>query len=133
MSSNFCCSFTLCYSVGSTSKDYAHFYGRMTDASDDGKLLRIHTENKNIKLFRSGDIILFKLTKHRDGNSCRGTVRDTDGNYLVFSVSSFTPCSLDGDRLRVGSLIKPESTTLSERVSDARVYRDVLYKRKDDF
>ena len=60
-------------------------------------------------------------------------MRDTDGNYIVFSVASFTPCSLDGERLRVGSLMKLESFMLSERVSDAKVYRDVLLKRKDDF
>ena len=31
-------------------EDYSHFYGRVTDVSEDGKILRVNTENKNIKL-----------------------------------------------------------------------------------
>ena len=82
-------------------EDYSHFYGRVTDVSDDGKILRVNTENKNIKLFRAGDILLFKLTKSRENKNCVGYVRDIDGDYLVYSVTSYAACSIDEERLRV--------------------------------
>jgi hypothetical protein len=114
-------------------EDYSHFYGRITDVSKDGAILRVNTENKNIKLFRSGDVVKFKLTKNKDGENCIGYVRDVDGDYLVYSVMSFAACSINEERLRVGSLLKLESKQLSERIGDALVFRDVLEKRKDDF
>ena len=124
-----------CLSVQSNfaMEDYSHFYGRVTDVSEDRKVLRVNTENKNIKLFRAGDVLHFKLTKSRNNESCVGYVRDIDGDYLVYSVTSFAACSIDGDSLRVGTLIKLESKQLSERISDALVFREVLQKRKDDF
>tara|TARA_B100000925_G_C21998200_1_gene469980 strand:+ start:712 stop:1419 length:708 start_codon:yes stop_codon:yes gene_type:complete len=113
--------------------DYSHFYGRVTDVSDDGRILRVNTENKNIKLFRAGDVVNFRLTKNVDGDDCIGYVRDIDGDYLVYSVTSYAACSIQGERLRVGTLIKLESKQLFERINDALVFRDVLQKRKDDF
>lgn len=114
-------------------EDYSHFYGRVTDVSKEGNILKVNTENKNIKLFRAGDVLHFKLTKNRDGESCVGYVRDVDGDYLVYSVTSFAACSINSERLRVGTLIKMESKQLFERISDALVFREVLQKRKDDF
>ena len=64
--------------------DYSYFYGRVSDLSKDQKIVRFSTENRNIKLFRAGDTLRFRVIKDKNGEECIGHVRDSDENYLVF-------------------------------------------------
>ena len=117
----------------STPPDYSYFYGRITDMTADGKIVRLNTENKNIKLFRAGDILKFKTIKGEIDKECLGYVRDTDGAYLVFSVTSYSACWDKDYKMRIGTLLRINSERLFERLKDAKVFREVLKKRKEDF
>ena len=116
-----------------SAEDYSYFYGRITDMTQDGKIVRLNTENKNIKLFRSGDILKFKTIKGEKGKECLGYVRDTDDAYLVFSVTSYSSCWDKDYKMRIGTLLRINSERLFERLKDAKVFREVLKKRKEDF
>ena len=113
--------------------DYSYFYGRVSDLSKDQKMIRFSTENRNIKLFRAGDTLRFRVIKDKDGEECIGHVRDSDENYLVFSVTSYAPCLGDRLKMRIGNILRVNSEALFSRIKDAKVFREVLKKRKKDF
>ena len=41
--------------------DYSTFTGRVTDRDDTASIVKISSENRNIKFFRSGDMVRFRL------------------------------------------------------------------------
>ena len=115
-------------------KDYSNFYARVTDRNESGNVLKVSTENRNIKLFRAGDTIRFTLTKKSiRSESCNGYVRDVEEGFFVFSVNDFKGCFGTTNYLRRGTLLKVSSAILAKRIRDAEVYREVLFKRKKDF
>ena len=115
-------------------KDYSNFYARVTDRNDSGNVLKVSTENRNIKLFRAGDPIQFTLTKKSYRSEyCNGYVRDVEQGFFVFAVNDFKGCFGTDNYLRRGTLLKISSGILAKRIRDAEVYREVLFKRKKDF
>ena len=115
-------------------KDYSNFYARVTDRNESGNVLKVSTENRNIKLFRAGDPIQFTLTKKSSRTDyCNGYVRDVEQGFFVFAVNDFKGCFGTDNYLRRGTLLKVSSGILAKRIRDAEVYREVLFKRKKDF
>ena len=114
-------------------EEYSKFYGRITDRNQRGNILKIHTENSNIKLFQAGDITKFFMASKVSKEACIGYVRDVENNYLVLSVNNIDKCWSQFGRIRRGSMIKLESEILAKRIIDAGIFREVLIKRKNDY
>ena len=113
--------------------DYSTFYGRVTDKSVSSEILKISTENRNVKLFRAGDKIRFTVAKSPEKDPCLGFVRDVEEGLFVVSVKDFHPCWGSEKYFRRGTLLNFSSQILAKRIKDAGVYREVLIKRKEDF
>jgi hypothetical protein len=114
-------------------EDYSKFYGRITDRNQRGDILKIHTENSNIKLFQAGDVTRFYLASKLDQDPCIAYVRDVENNYLVVSVNNIDQCWNLFGGIRRGAILKFDSEILAKRVIDASVFREVLIKRKNDY
>ena len=114
-------------------EDYSKFYGRITDRNNKGDILKIHTENANIKLFQAGDVTKFYLASRLEESPCVGYVRDIEDNYLVISVNNIEQCWNKFGGIRRGSILKFDSEILAKRIVDAGVFREVLIKRKNDY
>ncbi len=112
--------------------DYSQFTGRVTDRDDTNSLVKVISENGNIKFFRSGDPLRFKLA-NQETNYCRGFVRSVEKNYFVLYVQDITKCWAKNEYFRRGSLLVFDAKTLAARVRDASTYRIVLLKRRRDF
>jgi hypothetical protein len=112
--------------------DYSVFTGRVTDRDDTNSIVKVTSENKNIKFFRSGDPVRFRLAA-QNTRLCRGYVRSIEKNYFVLYVQDITLCWGKNDYFRRGSLLVFNSDTLSSRVRDASTYRIVLLRRRSDF
>lgn len=112
--------------------DYSEFTGRVTDRDDTNSIIKVSSENKNIKFFRSGDLVRFRLAS-KDSRKCRGYVRSVEDGYFVLYVQDITLCWGSGKYFRRGSMIVFNSDTLASRVRDASTFRIVLLKRRRDF
>jgi hypothetical protein len=112
--------------------NYAEFTGRVTDRDDTSSIIKISSENRNIKFFRSGDLVRFRLAS-KDSRDCRGYVRSVEKGYFVLYVQDITLCWGAGKYFRRGSMLVFSSDTLAARVRDASTYRIVLLKRRRDF
>lgn len=112
--------------------DYSQFTGRVTDRDDTNAIVKISSENKNIKFFRSGDPVRFRLAA-QNTRFCRGYVRSVEKEYFVLYVQDITLCWGKNDYFRRGSLLVFNSDTLASRVRDASTYRIVLLRRRSDF
>lgn len=114
------------------SYDYSKFTGRVTDRDKSTNILKISSENKNIKFFRAGDLVSFTVAS-RDSNFCKGYVRNVEENFFVIYVKDIYSCWEDTDYFRRGSLLRFQSNQLSLRVREASKHRIILLKRKRDF
>ena len=113
--------------------DYSVFYGRVTDKSRNGEILKISTENKHVKLFKAGDRIEFTVSRKENKKPCLGYMRDVEDGMFVVSVEDFHPCWGSDNLFRRGTLLNFKSKVLFKRLKDADIYRSVLIKRKEDF
>ena len=57
--------------------NYSKFSGRMTDRDKVGNILKILSENKNIKFFRPGDLVEFRLAR-LGNNLCKGHIKSEE-------------------------------------------------------
>lgn len=112
--------------------DYSNFTGRVTDRDDTNSIVKVTSENENIKFFRSGDMVRFRLAA-QNTKECRGYIRSVEKNYIVLYVQDITLCWGVDDYFRRGSLLVFNSDTLASRVRDASTYRIVLLKRRSSF
>ncbi len=112
--------------------DYATFTGRVTDRDDTNSIVKISSENKNIKFFRSGDLVRFRLAA-KNSRNCRGFVRSVEKDYFVLYVQNITLCWGSGKYFRRGAMLVFNSKALASRVRDASTYRIVLLKRRRSF
>jgi len=112
--------------------DYSEFTGRVTDRDDTNSIFKISSENRNIKFFRSGDLVKFRLAS-KDTKSCMGYVRSVEEDYFVMFVKDITKCWGLQKYFRRGAMLVFESGTLASRVRDASTFRIVLLKRRRDF
>ena len=112
--------------------DYSTFTARVTDRDDTNAIVKVSSENKNIKFFRSGDQLRFRLAAQKT-KYCRGYIRSVEKNYFVLYVQDITLCWGNNDYFRRGSLLLVKSDTLTSRVRDASTFRIVLLRRRADF
>jgi hypothetical protein len=113
-------------------ENYSKFTARVTDRDETGNVLKLFSDNKNIKFFRAGDRVKFSVAR-LEGENCIGHIRNVDGKYIVVYVKDFNPCWKQGEYFRRGTFLNFEAKSLADRVQDASYYRAVLIKRKTDF
>jgi len=112
--------------------DYSTFTGRVTDRDDTASIVKISSENRNIKFFRSGDMVRFRLAS-KNTKKCRGYVRSVEEEYFVLYVQDITLCWGSGRYFRRGAMLVFSADMLASRVRDASTFRIVLLKRRSDF
>lgn len=112
---------------------YDQFMGRVTDKDKTGRVLKIHVENNNTKFFKAGDVVYFRVNRHKSDLPCRGSVKGVEGDYFVIYVTDLNPC-WDKDRyFPRGLQLNFESEKLAHRVFEASKYRENLLLRKEGF
>lgn len=112
--------------------DYSKFVGRVTDRDSSGQVIKIKTENNNIKFFRSGDAVNFSLARKGD-YSCQGYVRGLEDYYVALYVVNIQKCLPEEMQpLRIGSELDLQSKVLQERILYGSQYRMVLLKMHKD-
>jgi hypothetical protein len=113
--------------------DYSRFTGRVTDRDPSANVLKISSEMQNVKFFRSGDELRFKVAAGGGGRNCFANVRGVEEGYLVIYVRDIKPCWGEDEYFRRGTMLVFESEALGKRVYDAAMFRLVLIKRRKDF
>lgn len=113
--------------------DYTNFSGRVTDRDATGTIVKVTSENKNIKFFRASDPVDFKVQNGPKGEFCEGHVRSIEENYFVMYVKDLHVCFPNDDYFRRGTALILRSEKLGMRVKEASVYRGSLIKKKKDY
>lgn len=113
--------------------DYSKFPGRVTDRDISTSILKVTSENANIKFFRIGDLVEFNVAKLEDKDKCQAYVRSVEKGYFVIFVKDLYPCWKGSEYFRRGTQLIFYSTTLAQRVKDASLYRNILLRRRKDF
>lgn len=113
-------------------KDYSRFSGRVSDRNQSHTHLKISSESKNMKFFRTGDQIYFRLS-NRDTEYCSGYVRNVEEGYIVITHNSLKPCLGKQNFILRGTSLLLFSERLNERVRDADLYHRVLSRKKKNF
>jgi hypothetical protein len=112
--------------------NYSKFSGRMTDRDKVGNIIKIYSENKNIKFFRPGDLVEFRLVRLND-NLCRGYIKSVEERYFTLYVKDLFRCWKKSSYLRRGTQMVFYSAVLSERVKDAGLFRIILIKKRMEY
>ncbi|WP_290731486.1 hypothetical protein [Halobacteriovorax sp. JY17] len=113
--------------------DYSSFSARVTDRDKTSNIIKISSENRNIKFFRAGDEVLFNIASMKDREKCEGHVRSVEDKYFVIFVKDLIPCWGKSEYFRRGTVLVVKSFRLAERVREASIYRGILLKRKKSF
>jgi len=114
--------------------DYSRFPGRVSDRDASGNVVKVSTENRNVKFFRAGDAVEFEVASLAGSKTpCVGNLRDIEPGYFVMFVKDFYPCWGKDDYFRRGAQLDFHAPILAARVKDASIYRVLLLKRKRDF
>ena len=116
-----------------TKFDYSIFSGRVTDRDATTSIVKVSSENKNVRFFRAGDLVEFKIQNNKAGEQCQGFVRSIEENYFVMFVKDLFPCFPKEEYFRRGSVLVMHSEKLATRVREASVYRGSLLNKKKDF
>lgn len=113
--------------------DYSHFSGRVTDKDQTGSVLKINSENKNVRFFRASDLVEFKVQNNLKADYCQGFVRSIEENYFVMFVKDIKVCFSGDEYFRRGTALIFKSEKLASRVKEASAYRASLMKKKKDY
>jgi hypothetical protein len=113
--------------------DYENFSGRVTDRDATTSIVKISSENKNVKFFRAGDLVEFKVQSNKEGEYCQGFVRSLEPDYFVMYIKDLFPCFPKEEYFRRGTALIMHSEKLAQRVREASVYRASLMTKKKDF
>ncbi len=113
--------------------DYTKFSGRVTDRDSTTSVVKISSENKNIKFFRAGDLVEFRIQNNQSPDFCQGYVRSIEENYFVMFVKDLFICYPKEEYFRRGTALIIQSEKLSTRIREASVYRATLMNKKKDF
>ncbi len=114
--------------------DYSSFEGRVSDRDESSSILKIYSDNPNIKFFRAGDPLSFRIQRRNFGE-CQAQVRDVEPDYLIIFVRDLRPCwpRREDDYFRRGTALIFSSDRLEERVREASRHRHALLRRREDF
>jgi hypothetical protein len=113
--------------------DYSKFSGRVTDRDASASIVKISSESKNVRFFRAGDLILFKVQSQKNADFCEGFVRSIEDHYFVMFAKDLYPCFPKDEYFRRGTALIMKSPKLAERIREASVYRSSLMQKKTDF
>lgn len=113
--------------------DYSKFSGRVTDRDSTASIVKVSSENRNVKFFRAGDLVEFKIQNNKDSEYCQGHIRSIEENYFVMFVKDLFPCFPKEEYFRRGTALIMKSEKLALRVREASVYRATLLNKKKDF
>jgi hypothetical protein len=113
--------------------DYSSFSGRVTDRDATAAIVKVSSESKNVRFFRAGDLVQFKVQSQKDSDYCDGYVRSIEENYFVMFTKDLEPCFPQEDYFRRGTALIMRSTKLGQRIREASVYRASLIQKKKDF
>lgn len=115
--------------------DYSTFQARVTDRDKSASILKVFSQDKNVKFLRAGDSLNFQVQRVRSRGDCRAYVRDSEPEYLIIYVTDLTPCWPNADReyFRRGMLLNIHSESLAKRVREASRHRHTLLRRREDF
>lgn len=112
--------------------DYSFFSGRVTDKDDTTSIIKVSSESRNVKFFRSGDKVQFRLPAKKD-EYCEAYVRGIEENYFVLYVKDLSPCFGADEYFRRGTSLIFFSPKLLDRVREASIFRATLFQKKKDF
>ncbi len=113
--------------------DYTTFSGRVTDRDATTSIVKVSSETKNVKFFRAGDLIEFKIQKMEGSGFCQGYVRSIEDHYFIMYARELGPCFPKEEYFRRGTALILRSEKLAQRVREASVYRASLLNKKNDF
>lgn len=113
--------------------DYTKFSGRVTDRDATTSIVKISSENRNVKFFRSGDLVEFKIQNNKESEFCQGYVRSIEEKFFVMFVKDLFPCFPKEEYFRRGTALIMQSEKLAMRVREASVYRASLMNKKKDY
>ncbi|MBP9681536.1 MAG: hypothetical protein KBD76_09035 [Bacteriovorax sp.] len=113
--------------------DYSQFSARVTDRDATTSIVKISSESRNVKFFRAGDLVEFKIQNNRNGDFCQGYVRSIEENYFVMFVKDLFPCFPKEEYFRRGTALVMKSEKLAIRMREASIYRASLLNKKKDF
>lgn len=113
-------------------EDYSKFVGRVTDRDKTGNIIKVSSENSNIRFFKAGDKVSFFIGSN-DTKRCIGFVRGLEEGHIVLFLQDLSQCWVNEDYFRRGTQLFFQTETLSERIKGASGYRVLLLKRKKDF
>jgi hypothetical protein len=113
--------------------DYSKFSGRVTDRDATTSIVKVSSENRNVKFLRAGDLIEFKIQNNKEGDFCTGFVRSIEENYFIMFVKDLFPCFPKEEYFRRGTVLVMQSAKLATRVREASIYRATLLNKKKDF
>ena len=113
--------------------DYIHFSGRVTDRDETTSIVKVSSENKNIRFFRASDLVLFKVQNNPKSENCEGHVRAVEDKYFVIFVKDIHPCFPGNEYFRRGTALIMQSDKLLQRVQEASIYRASLLVKKKDY
>ena len=116
-----------------SSVDYSHFSGRVTDKDSSDQIYKIQASTVNVRFFKVGDELNFKVGNTQNGDFCRGYVRDVEKDYFVIYVENLSNCWDRNDYFRRGSILNFKADQLAQRVRDASLFRVLLLKRRENF
>ncbi len=112
--------------------DYSIFSGRVTDRDETTSIVKVSTESRNIKFFRAGDPVKFRLPSKKT-DMCEGHVRSIEETYFVLYVKDLGTCFDKDEYFRRGTSLVFQSPKLLERVREASIFRSSLFNKKKDY
>jgi hypothetical protein len=112
--------------------DYRYFLGRVTDRDDLGTTIKVSSENNNIKFFKAGDPINFKI-KNKKMPLCRSNLKTVENQYVILFVKNLGQCWKHENFVRRGTQIDLYSKVLASRVKEASSYRNSLLSKKKSY
>ncbi len=113
--------------------NYAKFSGRVTDRDETSSIIKVSSESMNVKFFRAGDPVFFKVQNDTDKEYCEGYVRSIEDEFFVVFVKDLAPCFPGDNYFRRGTALVFHSDRLAKRVREASVYRGSLITKKKDY
>lgn len=112
--------------------NYAIFSGRVSDRDPSMNILKISSENGNVKFFRAGDQIYFRVASKKNSDFCKGYVRSSEDKFFVVYVTDLHPCWKRKTYFRRGTLLIFNTPQLARRVLEGSAYRNILLQRRKD-
>lgn len=112
--------------------NYAVFSGRVSDRDPSMNILKISSENGNVKFFRAGDQVYFRVSSQKESDFCKGYIRSSEDKYFVVYVTDLHPCWKKGTYFRRGTLLVFNTPQLARRILEGSSYRKILLGRRQD-